>query len=122
MRVILDWLRHRRRDLVACWYVLRDARTPGRVRMLIITALAYTVSPLDLMSDVVPVLGYLDDAVLTPLALALSLRFAPKQVVSEARLRAQALSGTKVLVAAVLFALLWIAAIAAFAYWLVNRL
>lgn len=117
-----DWLRHRRRDLVAAFYVLRDPRTPARIRTLIVAALAYALSPLDLVPDVVPLMGYLDDAVLAPLGLALSLWLAPREVVAQARGRAEALTGRRVLIAAAAFVLLWIGAIALFAWWLANRI
>lgn len=116
------WLRARRRDLLAAFYVLRDPRTPGRIRVLIVAALAYVLSPLDAMPDVVPLLGYVDDAVIAPLLLALSLRFAPATAVAEARERAERIKGRAILAGVAVFVLLWIAAIAWFAWWLANRL
>ena len=119
---ITGWLRHRRRDLVAAFYVLRDPRTPARIRTLIVAALVYAISPVDMVPDVVPLMGYLDDAVLAPLGLALSMWLAPGEVVTQARQRAEALSGRRVVAAVVAFVLLWVAAIALFAWWLANRI
>lgn len=117
-----DWLRRGRRNLLACWFVLRDARTPGRVRLLIAAAIAYAISPLDAIPDVLPLAGYLDDAVLVPLTLALSLRLTPADIAEQARAHADTLRSRSVLAAAALLLLLWIAAIAAFAWWLAGRL
>ena len=119
---ITSWLRHRRRDLIAAWYVLRDPRTPARIRTLIVAAAVYALSPLDLMPDVVPLMGYLDDAVLAPAALALSLWLAPADIAARARERAQALTGRRALIAIAAFVLMWIGMIALFAWWLAHRI
>ncbi|HKJ72265.1 MAG TPA: YkvA family protein [Gammaproteobacteria bacterium] len=65
--------------------VLADPRTPRPARWLLGAAVAYALSPVDLVPDWIPVLGYLDDALVVPLLAWLALRLVPPEVVSESR-------------------------------------
>ena len=69
--------------------VLADPRTPRGARWLLGLALAYAVSPVDLIPDFIPVLGHLDDVLLVPLLLWLALRLIPKEVIAEHRCRSE---------------------------------
>jgi len=84
--------RHRARQLKAESYALylafRDPRVPWYARVLIFLVVAYTLSPIDLIPDVIPVLGYVDDLVIAPLGIALALRMVPAEVLAECRERA----------------------------------
>ncbi len=60
------WARAVKRDGVALWFALRDARTPWGARALAAFVVAYALSPIDLVPDFIPVLGYLDDVILLP--------------------------------------------------------
>lgn len=71
------------------YYVARDPRTPGHVRLLALLVAAYALSPIDLIPDFIPVLGYLDDLLLIPLGLALVVRLTPGEVLEAARRAAQ---------------------------------
>lgn len=78
----------RLRAEVEVWrLVLRDPRTPRSARWLLGAAVAYALSPIDLIPDFVPVLGHLDDVVIVPALAALALRRVPPEVVREARAR-----------------------------------
>ena len=81
-----------RRDTVAVWLAARDPRTPLAARLLAAAVAAYALSPIDLVPDVVPVLGLLDDLVLVPLGVALVVRLVPAAVMADARARADALA------------------------------
>lgn len=70
----------------------RHPRTPWYAKLLAAAVVAYAFSPLDLIPDFVPVLGYLDDLVLVPLGIALVIRLVPAPVMAECRERAQAAS------------------------------
>lgn len=67
--------------------ILKHDRTPRTTRWLLGAALAYAVSPVDLIPDWVPVVGYLDDILIVPLLVWLSLRFVPAAVIAECRAR-----------------------------------
>ncbi|TYZ14572.1 DUF1232 domain-containing protein [Hymenobacter lutimineralis] len=75
-------------ELVALYYAARDPRTPWYARLVMLVTLAYAASPIDLIPDFIPVLGYLDDLVLVPAGIALSIRLVPAEVLREARQRA----------------------------------
>lgn len=73
------------------YLVARDTRTPWYARLLIAVVVGYVFSPIDLIPDFIPVLGYLDDLVLIPLGVALVLRLIPAELLAEHRERAQTL-------------------------------
>jgi uncharacterized membrane protein YkvA (DUF1232 family) len=73
----------------ALYLAVRDPRTPWYAKLLVAGIVAYACSPIDLIPDFVPVLGYLDDLVLLPLGIAWALRLVPPAVMLECRARAQ---------------------------------
>ena len=89
----LDPLRSRaktlKRDTLAVWYASLDPRTPRRARVLAVIVAAYAFSPVDLIPDFVPILGYLDDLILIPAGIALTLKMIPPDVMADARLKAE---------------------------------
>lgn len=89
---VLDRLRRRahalKREAHALYFAYRDARTPWYARVVVACVVAYAFSPIDLIPDFVPLLGYLDDLILVPLGIALALRLIPTEVMAESRARA----------------------------------
>ncbi|KAA2235293.1 YkvA family protein [Salinarimonas soli] len=83
-----DWARRLKRDLVAVYHAARDPRTPWAARVLGLAVVAYALSPIDLIPDVIPVLGLLDDVILVPLGLLLVIRLIPPHVLAEHRANA----------------------------------
>eukprot|EP00879_Flechtneria_rotunda_P007992 GHRR01008373.1.p1 GENE.GHRR01008373.1~~GHRR01008373.1.p1 ORF type:complete len:276 (+),score=69.37 GHRR01008373.1:132-959(+) len=75
-------------DILALYYAVHDPRTPWVSKLLPWLVLAYALSPLDLIPDFIPVLGYLDDMLLLPLGLWLSYKFIPAEVMEDCRYRA----------------------------------
>jgi uncharacterized membrane protein YkvA (DUF1232 family) len=71
------------------YFAARDPRTPFLVRVLAILVAAYALSPIDLIPDFIPVIGYLDDILLVPLGLALVVRLIPPAVMASARMQAE---------------------------------
>jgi uncharacterized membrane protein YkvA (DUF1232 family) len=68
--------------------VLKDRRTPRLAKVLLGLAVGYALSPVDLIPDFVPVLGYLDDIVLVPALVILALKMVPREVIEDCRLKA----------------------------------
>jgi uncharacterized membrane protein YkvA (DUF1232 family) len=77
------------RETTALYYAYRDPRTPLRAKAAIAAAIGYALSPIDLIPDFIPVLGYLDDLVLVPALLALAVRMVPPEVLVESRIMAE---------------------------------
>lgn len=78
-----------RTETWALYLAYRDPRTPWWARLFAAAVVAYAFSPVDLIPDVIPILGYLDDLVLIPLGVALALRMIPPPVMADSRARAQ---------------------------------
>lgn len=78
-----------KQETLALYHAARDPRTPLAAKVLAGIIVAYVVSPIDLIPDFIPVLGFLDDLVLVPLGIILCLRMIPPQVMAEARIAAQ---------------------------------
>ncbi|MBV9968758.1 MAG: DUF1232 domain-containing protein, partial [Xanthobacteraceae bacterium] len=74
-----------KRDVIALALAVRDPRVPWYAKALGACVVAYALSPIDLIPDFVPVVGYLDDLVLVPLGLLLLLRLIPAPVMAEHR-------------------------------------
>ena len=88
MNRLKQWARLIKRDVHALYFAARDPRVPWYAKVLAATVAAYALSPIDLIPDFIPVLGYLDDAILVPLGILLTLRLVPPELMSEHRLRA----------------------------------
>jgi uncharacterized membrane protein YkvA (DUF1232 family) len=119
---MLEQLKKRARELkretYAIYIAARDPRTPWYARALIFFVVAHTFSPIDLIPDFIPVLGYLDDLIITPGGLWLAVRLIPPEVLSGARSAAAARSvdGRVGRVGAILIVLIWIVTAAALIY------
>jgi uncharacterized membrane protein YkvA (DUF1232 family) len=99
-------------ELYAIYLAYRDPRVPWYARIVAALVVGYAFSPLDLIPDPIPVLGYLDDLILLPLGIALVLRLIPAPVMAECRARAQERldSGHPVnWIAAAVIVVIWIA-------------
>jgi uncharacterized membrane protein YkvA (DUF1232 family) len=91
-RVIDRWrerAKQMRMEIYAVYLAYRDPRVPWYARLLAACVVAYAFSPIDLIPDFVPVLGYLDDLVLVPLGIVLALKMIPQPVMAECRGKAQ---------------------------------
>ena len=117
-----DWARRIKRDVVAVWFAARDPRPPWLVRALALAVAAYALSPIDLIPDFVPVLGYLDDLLIVPVGVLLVIRLLPDEVLAAARVRAAAvLERPRSRVAAAVIVGLWVLCAVATAWWLWPR-
>lgn len=99
----------------------RDPRTPWYAKVVAGGVVAYALSPIDLIPDFIPLLGYLDDLIIVPLGIALAVKMIPNAVLVDCRIRAQAASERPTnRKAAVIIVAIWIAA-AALLIWLAYR-
>ena len=78
-----------KRESYALAYVYQHERTPWYAKLSILITLGYLLSPIDLIPDFIPVLGYLDDLILVPLLILLSIQLIPKDILEECREKAQ---------------------------------
>lgn len=100
-----------KQDVYALYLAYRDPRTPWYAKAFAGLVAAYAFSPIDLIPDFIPVLGYLDDLVLVPLGIALAVRMIPAEVMADCRARAVEASRAGKPVnwaAAAVIALIWI--------------
>ena len=79
------WAKSLKRDIVALWLAARDTRVPWYAKVVAGAVAAYALSPVDLIPDFIPLLGYLDDLVIVPLGILLAIRLIPAAVMSELR-------------------------------------
>ena len=92
MGVLSNWRRRVRQlktESYALYLAYRDPRVPWYARLWALVVVAYAFSPIDLIPDPIPILGYLDDLVLIPLGIALVLKMIPKEVMAECREQAK---------------------------------
>lgn len=82
-------LRQLKTEVYAVYLAYRDPRVPWYARLIAACVLGYAFSPIDLIPDFVPVLGYVDDLLLVPLGIALVLKMIPPEVMAESRAKAQ---------------------------------
>ena len=92
MRAVGTWkerARQLKREVFALYLAYRDPRVPWYARVFAACVVAYAFSPIDLIPDPIPVLGYLDDLVLVPLGVVVARRMIPPEVLAECREMAQ---------------------------------
>ena len=85
---IREWARRLKIDMVALWFCTRHPRTPFAAKAVAAAVVAYAFSPIDLIPDFIPVLGYLDDLILLPLGVWIVLKLVPGDVLEECRAQA----------------------------------
>ena len=117
------WARRIKRDAVTLWFAKSHPRTPWAAKALGVFVVAYALSPIDLIPDFIPVLGYLDDALLLPVLIWLTVRMLPPDVLTECRQNADqwmAEAGTRPrsVGGEVAIVLIWVITAGAAAYWL----
>jgi uncharacterized membrane protein YkvA (DUF1232 family) len=84
-----QWATHLKREIYALYLAYQDPRTPRYARIFIALVVGYAFSPIDLIPDFIPILGYLDDLILLPLGIVVALRMIPADVMKDCREQAQ---------------------------------
>ena len=113
-----------KKEVYALYLAYRDPRTPWYAKAVAALVVAYAFSPIDLIPDPIPVLGYLDDLVLVPLGVALALRLIPSEVMVDSRTKTEELLRAGKPVSwggVVIVGVIWIA-LAGLALWFIIRL
>ena len=117
------WARRLRRDVVALWIAARDPRTPRLARFIAAALAAYAFSPIDLIPDFIPVLGYLDELLILPLGIAAAIRLIPPDLMSEFRAQAAiSLQQPENRIAAAVIVMIWLACGALLSAWALRRM
>jgi uncharacterized membrane protein YkvA (DUF1232 family) len=110
-------------EVYALYLAYKDERTPLIARIFAAVVVAYAFSPIDLIPDFIPVLGYLDDLVLVPLGILIAVKLIPSQVLAESRIQAaEVIAQGKPVnkVAAVVIVLLWLGLAALTVFWIIR--
>ena len=102
------WARTIKRDVHALYLASRDPRVPWYAKAMAVVVAGYALSPVDLIPDFIPVLGYLDDVIIVPLGILLVVRLIPPEIMAEHReLAASAQDRPVTRTAAVVIVLIW---------------
>lgn len=123
MARLKSWAQQVKRDVSALYLAARDPRVPWYAKVMAALIAAYALSPIDLIPDFIPVLGYLDDLILIPLGVLVTVRMVPPAVMAdlrrqaELRLRERPSSPA----GAVFVILVWILAIAGVLWFIFGR-
>jgi len=107
-------------EVLAVFLAARHPRTPWYAKLLLVAIVAYAVSPIDLIPDFIPVLGFVDDIILLPFAIAFAVKLIPADVMEECRARArqETPDATRAgRIGAVIIVLLWVALFVLAAMW-----
>lgn len=112
--------RELKREIAALALAARHPCTPWYAKLIVAGVVAYAVSPIDLIPDFIPVLGYLDDLILLPLGIVLAIRMIPADVMAECRARAQTKNRVRPpsRLAAAVIVVVWLLLAALCALWL----
>ncbi|GJL61799.1 MAG: membrane protein [Nitrospirales bacterium] len=109
---IRQWAMVVKRDVCAVYLASRDPRVPWYAKLIAVLVAAYALSPIDLIPDFIPVIGYLDDLLLLPLGILLVVRLLPPGLMAEHRATAEKYSGLpRNWVAAGFIIILWVVGI-----------
>jgi uncharacterized membrane protein YkvA (DUF1232 family) len=113
------WARGVKRDVLAIYLASRDPRVPWYAKALAVCVASYAMSPIDLIPDFVPVLGYLDDLIIVPLGILLVVRLIPAEIMQEHRAAATARQEARPVsrVGAAIIAVVWICMAGLLLWW-----
>jgi uncharacterized membrane protein YkvA (DUF1232 family) len=121
LKRLKQWSRTIKRDVHAVYLAARDPRVPWYAKLLAICVAAYALSPIDLIPDFVPLLGYVDDVIIVPLGILAVVWMIPDEVMTEHRATAAAASERPVsTTAAAVIVAIWILAVAAAGWFILN--
>lgn len=115
------WARRIKFDAFAVYFAAKDSRTPHYLRIFAILVVAYAISPMDLIPDFIPILGYLDDLLIIPIGLIVIIRLLPNEVLADSRRRASTqLVDAKSFKFVAIVAATWFLCLALLLWWYMN--
>ena len=86
---IKAWAKNLKRQIFILYYAYKDERVPWYAKVFTACVVAYAFSPIDLIPDFIPILGYLDEVILLPLGIMFALKMIPKDVLSDCEVKAE---------------------------------
>ncbi|HKU46561.1 MAG TPA: YkvA family protein [Burkholderiales bacterium] len=107
-------------ELIALALAARHPQTPWYAKLVVAGCVAYALTPVDLVPDAIPVIGFIDDLIFIPLAIALAVRFIPAPVLADCRSRSHEIEARAPRLswpARILIGLAWLTVIVLIAYW-----
>ena len=99
-----------KKEITAIYYAYQNPNTAIITKIIIILTLGYALSPIDLIPDFIPILGYLDDLIIIPALISLSIKLIPKEIIEESRKKAEnePLNLNKNWFFAIIFVIIWV--------------
>lgn len=117
-----SWARELKVDIIALWIAARDSRTPLTAKLVAAGVAGYALSPVDLIPDFIPILGYLDDLIVLPLGIMLAIHLIPPALMADFRTQAQDMTDRpKSRIAMTLIVLLWLGLTLLVGLWALRR-
>ncbi|EAU55155.1 YkvA family protein [Mariprofundus ferrooxydans] len=110
LKQLKNWAKSIERDIMALYLAARDSRVPWYAKALAAFVAAYALSPIDLIPDFIPVIGYLDDLIIVPLGIMLVIRMIPAGVMNDLRKRGDEMltERPRSIIGAVFVVLIWL--------------
>ncbi len=89
LKKIKAWAKNLKRQIFILYFAYKDDRVPWYAKLFTACVVAYAFSPIDLIPDFIPILGYLDDLIIVPLGIMFALKMIPKSVISDCEVKAE---------------------------------
>jgi uncharacterized membrane protein YkvA (DUF1232 family) len=83
------WARSRKRQIFILYFACKDERVPWHAKVFTACVVAYAFSPIDIIPDFIPILGYLDDVILVPIGIMIALKMIPKSILTDCEVKAE---------------------------------
>lgn len=115
-KTLKAWAAKLRRDVLALYLAAKHPDVPWYAKWVAAGVAAYALSPIDLVPDFIPVLGYIDDMIIVPIGMTIAMQLIPNTIMQECRAKADTMTIPKSLVGALVIVTLWLA----FAFWIAS--
>lgn len=89
LQSIKEWAKGLKKQIIMLWFASRHPQMPWLPKIIAVVAVAYAFSPIDLIPDFIPILGFIDDTIILPMLIWLAIRFTPQQVIFDAEQQAE---------------------------------